>query len=149
MNRAVYPVIAISLIVAAVSLGSLRFLRSTERSAQPGRSTPVSADTRIRVAVLNGCGRGGLASEFAERLRSFGFDVVNGIGENADSFEFPVSVVVDRADVPDRAAAVAAALGIDTVLRQRADDPYIIEEVQVILGRDWHTLHTPKEESAE
>jgi len=107
-------------------------------------------DTSIRVAVLNGCGRTGLAGMFAEKLRNEGFDVVNGMGGNADSFDFDVSVVVDRkSGAPKKAETVARVLGIGHVLLQRSDDPYLIEDVVVILGRDWHTLLTSKEVSAD
>lgn len=80
---------------------------------------------------------------FARKLRDMGFDVVNGLGENADSFDFDISVVVDRKGVRNKAEIVGQALGISVILDQRSDDPYLIEDVTVILGRDWNTLLTP------
>ena len=100
----------------------------------------------IRVAVLNGCGRPGLASVFTQILRNEGFDVVNGQGQNADSFDFDVSVVVDRKGFKSKAESVAKALGITKILNQHSDDPYLIEDVVVVLGRDWDTLHVSRED---
>ena len=103
-------------------------------------------DSSVKVAVLNGCGRAGLASLFSRKLRDMGFDVVNGLGENADSFDFDISVVVDRKGVRNKAVIVGRSLGINVILDQRSNDPYLIEDVTVILGRDWNTLLTPKED---
>ena len=97
-------------------------------------------DTLIKIVVLNGCGREGLAALFARKLRSEGFDVVNGLGGNADSFDFDVSVVVDRKGDFKKAQTVGEKIGIEEILDQRSDNQYIIEDVVVILGRDWNTL---------
>ena len=106
-------------------------------------------DASIKIAVLNGCGREGLAAMFARRLRSEGFDVVNGLGGNADSFNFHVSVVVDRKGDFNKAQTVGKKLGISEILDQRSDNPYLIEHVVVILGRDWDTLQLINEEDKD
>jgi len=83
---------------------------------------------------------------FSRKLCDMGFDVVNGLGENADSFDFDISVVVDRKGVKNKAVIVGQTLGINVILDQRSSDPYLIEDVTIILGRDWNTLLTPKED---
>jgi len=105
---------------------------------QPGEKEP---DARIRIALLNGCGSEGLALKFADVLRAHGFDVVNGNGGNADSFDFDTSVVVDRKGDREKALIVAEFLGIEYVLDQYSANPYTIEDVVVVLGRDWDSLH--------
>ena len=92
-------------------------------------------NSTIRVAVLNGCGREGLATTFTRKIRNLGYDVVNGQGENADSFDFDISVVIDRKGKRQKAEAVGNALGISTILDQRSDDPYLLEDVTVILDK--------------
>jgi hypothetical protein len=112
---------------------------------------PAMPDTtlKVRVSVLNGCGRPGLATIFAQKLRKDGFDVVNGVGGNADSFEFDVSAVVDRRGDRKKAEAVAEVLGIKEILNQSSENPYMIEDVVVVIGRDWDVLLFPREEKTE
>ena len=106
-------------------------------------------NTSVRVAVFNGCGRSGLAASCADYLRDCGFDVVNGLGANADSFDFMHSAVLVRKGDSSHAESVAGALGSLLVLEQRSSDPYIIEDVAVILGRDWNTLRFAREVDTE
>jgi hypothetical protein len=138
-------IIFVSIAVSVLSLSSVAVLRRAVETTSPQPKPRV--DMSIRIAVLNGCGRAGLAGMFAEKLREMGFDVVNGMGENADSFEHTISFVVDRkGDGTGMAKVVADALGIQDIVLQHADDPYLIEDVAVVLGRDWHTLLDRKEE---
>jgi hypothetical protein len=119
---------------------------AANRAASP--THPDSAAV-AKVAVLNGCGRQGICAPFVKRLRAQGFDVVNGLGGYADSFDFPVSVVVDRGGGALKASKTARALGITRILIQRPSNPYLVEEIAVIIGRDWNTLNFPAEETKE
>jgi hypothetical protein len=94
----------------------------------------------VKVEVLNGCGVQGIARRYAEILRRKGFDVVNGNGGNAENFGFLESVVVDRSGDMEKARAVAQALDIRHCVQQIRLDPYRIEEVTVIIGRDFDRL---------
>lgn len=136
-------VLAVSGVSLYTSVRALSGGAGTEQAVKPSRE-PGSAlqDTlpAVRVAVLNGCGRPGIASEFVDKLRSDGMDVVNGMGGNADSFEFDRSVVVDRRGDRRKAERISAFLGIREILDQRSENPYILEDVVVIIGRDWDTL---------
>ncbi len=138
----------LSVAVILFSAGSLAVLYAVRPS--PPEPMLISEGVRspqpvIRVALLNGCGRSGLASQFAGILRSRGYDVMNGQGDNADSFDFDVSVVVDRRGNRELAERVARDLGIAHIINQYAMDPYVLEDIEIILGRDWDTLPMAKE----
>lgn len=111
---------------------------------KPSKQTSGSASSpehrTVKVEVLNGCGVQGIARRYAELLRQKGFDVVNGDGGNAENFGFLESVVVDRAGDMEKARAVAQALGIRHCVQQIRLDPYRIEEVTVIIGKDFDRL---------
>jgi hypothetical protein len=87
----------------------------------------------IRVEVLNGAGAAGLAREATIALRAQGFDVV--FFGNASRFDHSRSVVLDRVGDGRPATAVAAALGIDSVMA--VVDSSLMLEVTVVLGDDW------------
>ena len=105
------------------------------RAADPGApavvDTPAHAD--IRVEVLNGAGKAGLAREVTRRLRGDGFDVV--FYGNAARFDHARSVVLDRVGDTLRARAVATALRIDSVAT--APDSTLLLDVSVVMGADW------------
>lgn len=108
-----------------------------------------TGDLSVKLAVMNGCGRSGLAAEAVKEIRRRGYDVVNGMGDNADSFEYDTSVIVDRRGMRGKALALAKSFGIDLVVDQRSHDPYMVEDMLVILGRDWDTLALFSEEGTE
>lgn len=89
--------------------------------------------SRIRVEVLNGAGRPGLARRAMERLRARGFDVV--YFGNAPAFGRDSSVVLARTGRLGDASEVADALGIPSV--KSAPDSTLLLEVTVVLGADW------------
>lgn len=139
MTTAGKTVITISLLISLLSVLSILILKRSTSSDITVQT--IKGDSSIKIAVFNGCGRPGIAGMFVEKLRDDGFDVVNGMGENADSFDYLESVVVERkTSGGEKAQSVAQALGIKDVVIQNTDDPYIIEEVAVIIGGDWHTL---------
>ncbi|MCK4590472.1 MAG: LytR C-terminal domain-containing protein [Candidatus Latescibacteria bacterium] len=92
----------------------------------------------IRVEVLNGCEEKGLARKVTSLLRRSGFDVVN-FG-NAENFDFLETIVVDRSGQIEKAQQVAQTLGVENCVQQIKQDPYRIEDVLVIIGRDFHKL---------
>ena len=88
---------------------------------------------RIRVEVLNGTKKGGLAQEVALHLRKSGFDVVD--IANAENDSFPETVVVDRADDGrGNAVLVAKELKCKNIIPQI--EPTSLLEVTVIIGQD-------------
>lgn len=89
----------------------------------------------VRVQVLNGCGIRGAGRRAAYALREAGYDVVD-VG-NAANFDFPESMVIDRAGCVSRAREIARALDVDNVIIQRVEGlPY---EATVIVGADSKT----------
>jgi len=148
MTSAGKTLVVFSCLIFTASIASIVILKNKEQQTETLRV--VHGDSSVKIAVFNGCGRPGIAGMFAEKLRDSGFDVINGMGENADSFDYMKSVVVERKNGDtEKAALVARALGIEDVLIQNTDDQYIIEEVAVIIGRDWHTLLQQKGEHTD
>jgi len=92
--------------------------------------------TRIRVQVRNGSGIPGAAADVTEYLRHAGFDVVD-FG-NAEEFDQPKTVVIDRLGAPGRAREVAAAL--QGVPIQSDIDTTLYLDVTVLVGRDAPSL---------
>ena len=89
-------------------------------------------DSRVRVQVLNGSSRSGLARLATDQLRDAGYDVVS-IG-NASS-PARTSVVLDRTGKREIAERVAATLGIARI--EARPDTALYLEVTVILGPDF------------
>ncbi len=89
---------------------------------------------QVRVEVLNGTPKDGVAQQVTDRLRKAGFDVVN--IANAENDSFPETVVVDRADNnAANARLVAEVLNCTTIIPQL--EPTSLLEVTVIIGKDY------------
>jgi hypothetical protein len=112
------------------------FATSTVQRHRAGsrKAEPVVAVDRTAwcVDILNGNGRKGEAREVASRLRSAGFSVET-VG-NAERFDYPRTLVLDRKGNRVWADDVARMLGDLPVVLQRTDGGCAI---QVILGHDW------------
>jgi hypothetical protein len=108
-------------------------------TGDPARSLSLAPDSAltaapaIRIEVLNGAGRAGLARDATHRLRGHGFDVV--FFGNAGRFDHTTSVVLARTGDLEGARAVAASLGIDSVAVD--PDAALLLDATVILGADW------------
>jgi hypothetical protein len=129
--------IALALTLAAVILFIASFIagaRGGGRTTEPSATAldPIGSP-RVRIEVLNGAGRAGIAREATERLRDRGFDVV--YFGNDREFGRDSSVVLDRVGEEAAARAVADALGIAAVRTE--PDSALLLEVTVILGKDW------------
>ncbi len=93
----------------------------------------------IQLEVLNGCGITGIATRFTDRLRDYGFDVVE--TGNYDNFDVSNTFVVSRSGQMQNAYRVADALGISRqqVLREQAPEFYL--DVTLIIGSDYESLN--------
>ena len=89
-------------------------------------------DSRVRVEVLNGSRKAGLARLATDRLRAAGYDVVYLGNARSPAKE---SVVLDRVGKQEIANRVANVLQIVRVETQLDTARYL--EVTVILGRDF------------
>ncbi len=88
------------------------------------------------VVVFNGCGAPGAARTVAEALRADGWDIGNGYGENADSFEYPDTIVIDYVDDHETAQRIAEKLGA-YMIQQVSHDPDRFGTVGIIVGADY------------
>jgi hypothetical protein len=86
----------------------------------------------VRIELLNGSGRAGLAGQLASYLRDGGFDVME--VSNADRFDYRTTLVVNRTAEPEPGKVVAEYLGTRHVIQQEGSQEMI--DVTVIVGRD-------------
>ncbi|MCL7972889.1 MAG: LytR C-terminal domain-containing protein [marine benthic group bacterium] len=134
--------VVLVLLGAGVLLGSFllewrgRELAVSDSSSFDGLPSSLSTDEaeqRISVEVLNGAGEPGAAARITDALRDAGYDVKT-FG-NAPSFEYEVTIVIDRSERSGAARSVADALGVDEVRLQ--PEPALYLDATIILGRDW------------
>ncbi len=87
----------------------------------------------IRVEVLNGCGRGGIAFQVAQDLRKEGLDVVN-IG-NARNFKYRKTLILNRSGKKGLAKRISEAIGCGQP-QDRIEKKALVD-VTIIIGRDY------------
>lgn len=107
-------------------------------SALPS-TTEVMSEDAVTVEVLNGCGTTGVANVFADLLRQKKYDVVN--IENAESFDYEKSVILDRGKRDQRQVdQVRSLLGIsrDRVLKMESATSQC--DLTFIVGSDYKDL---------
>ncbi len=93
----------------------------------------------IQVEVRNGCGVPGVASRFTDRLRRYGFDVVE--SGNFETYDIPRTLVIDRSGNIEHARKVATALGIseDQIIQEISPDFFL--DATVVIGADFPNLN--------
>ncbi|MBN2565662.1 MAG: LytR C-terminal domain-containing protein [Candidatus Eisenbacteria bacterium] len=101
-----------------------------------------SRDVEAAVRVLNGCGVEGLGLRTTRFLRDKGIDVVD--FENADSFDYEESIVVDRSGDMGAALEIARLLRIPNVIQQIPDNPLV--DVVIIVGADYEEFFGPEQD---
>jgi len=113
-------------------------------SGAAGKRKPDTDRQLIQVEVLNGCGVKGIGQQVGTYLRSQGFDVV--FIDNAENFDFPETVVLDRRAGKAISAAsqsVGESLGTQHVIMQRNEDRLV--DATVIVGHDYRQLRSFEE----
>jgi len=138
---------AVAVVVAVLGVGAYLGSAAHEWWAGGGaehEGTPTWDGERVRVEILNGGGRSGMAREATDRLRGRGFDVV--YWGNASSFGQESSVVLDRVGRIETARSVADALGISGIRTE--PDSSLLLDVSVVLGQDWEPASTEAEAPA-
>ena len=98
-----------------------------------GGALMTAGEDRVTIDVRNAGGVDGMARTATDHLREAGFDVVS-LG-NASTFGHDTTVVVDRVDDREKAAAVARVLGVARVTSE--PDSNLFVDVTVRLGSDW------------
>ena len=104
---------------------------------EPAQAAPVP-DLFTRVSILNGCGDPGVAARMREKAQSLGFDVIE--EGNADSFGYLETIVIDRDGDIEKARQVASLLGIPNYIQQISNDDYRLENIRIIVGKDYRKL---------
>lgn len=84
----------------------------------------------LRLQVLNGNGRAGIAQEVADLLRDYGYNVVS--HGNADHFDFQITQVFASAKDTERVKPLAEFLGASIKEEEGASS-----EITVIIGKDF------------
>lgn len=129
--------LGVLLFILLVAIGS-RFIYpriATERVT----TDPALVSNVIQLEILNGCGVPGIATRFTDRLREYGFDVVE--SGNFDHFNVENSFVISRSGHMENAKRVAIAIGIpeQNVIREASPDFYL--DVTIVIGSDFETLN--------
>lgn len=129
--------LSVLLILLLIALGS-RIIYPTI-VAERAEIDPVLVTNIIQLEVLNGCGIPGIATRYTDRLREYGFDVVE--TGNFDHYNVNNSFVISRSGEMENARRVAKAIGIpeDRILREQSNDFYL--DVTLIIGADFETLN--------
>ncbi|MEX0944378.1 MAG: LytR C-terminal domain-containing protein [Balneolaceae bacterium] len=107
--------------------------------AERAANDPALVSNVIQLEVLNGCGIPGIATRFTDRLREYGFDVVE--SGNFDHFNVDQSFIISRSGQMENARRVARAIGIpeQNVLREASPDFYL--DVSLVIGSDYESLN--------
>ena len=95
----------------------------------------------IKVEVLNGCGEKGIAAKISDFLRTEHIDVVR--SENADNFDYEMTVLIQRSYDFTNLKTVAAALDFDINNEDRViTQPSSTADVDLtlILGKDYRSV---------
>ncbi len=109
---------------------------------QSNTSKVVKQERRnIKVSLLNGCGVSGACAQMGKYISDAGFDTVN--KGNADSYNYPHTLVIDRKGNKDKAKALALFLGlpetsvITHLKTYRGKKSTVFEDVVLLLGKDF------------
>jgi hypothetical protein len=132
MRNLVAFLVLLGLLLVAIGLG--------DRAAPPKAETPEPKKTNTtvphvgRLEVLNGCGITGAAAVTADYLRARSFDVKS-IG-NADTWNYPFTIIAARTEDMRIARQVAKALDTDKAIMLRTEDTGSYN-VTVFVGEDF------------
>lgn len=99
------------------------------------KSTDPSQVGQLRIEVLNGTGKPGLAHAAKRGLLRRGVDVIN--ADNAPNFDYRESILIARKRGAD-VATLGKLLGCDNVVEQLREGT--LEDATLILGADYREL---------
>jgi hypothetical protein len=124
------------LIVICIFCAIAMYVGTTKISLQTtsNKDTTVIAVPEIgSIEILNGCGAEGAANKVADYLRANNFDVKY-LG-NADTWNYPFTMVISRNRNDSIARQVAGILKTDKIVRIRKNDNTY--DVTVVIGPDY------------
>jgi hypothetical protein len=126
--------IIILLVVVAVFFYSF-YRRSAVVSEQDLSPLP------LRIQILNGCGEKGITELVEKRLRTGAEEVIYHVvdRDNAQSFGFPQTLVVDRAGNREAALKLARLLGVEprNIITQKLADNVQDLDFTIVVGADF------------
>ena len=134
MKNASFFLVVCLCVIGAIAVGMFRDGVSGGAMAESSQNETIPHIGSIE--ILNGCGADGAAAGVAEFLRQRKFDVKN--IDNADSWNYPHTIVASRVKDMSVAREVAEALHTDRVILLRIPDTHY--DVTIILGNDWQEL---------
>ena len=129
----ILALLAVAAFIASFVFGLARGTRERPAVTDSTPAQPLAVpDSRVRIQVLNGSRKAGLARFATDKLRDAGYDVVSlgNATKPADN-----SVVLDRVGKREIAERIARVLEI-TRVETRVDTALYLEAT-VILGSDW------------
>ncbi len=98
-----------------------------------------SQEPIMTVEVLNGCGTSGVANTFSEYLKKKNYDVVR--VDNADSFDYEKSVILDRGKQPRRMIEqLCKVMGISKERILLIESTSCPSDATLIIGSDYKSL---------
>ncbi len=137
MNNVIPLLIILLLTGPAIFAGHKRAIWIDEHSEQSG--LPANEyPNRGSVEVLNGCGKGGVAGNYADYLRHHQFDVKstgNAVVKNSVAWNYSKTLVISRNKDMKIAQEVAKLLRCDAPVFIRTD--YNESDVTVIIGHNY------------
>lgn len=129
-----FTLILICLIIGiAIATGITRQTQDRPLGTIPDAEQQNTVPYIGRIQILNGCGADGAAHQMANFLRSHHFDVKN-IG-NAESWNYPKTLVISRISDTTIATQVAKALKTEKMLLMKTRET--LYDVTVIIGPDY------------
>jgi hypothetical protein len=107
-------------------------------SVETGDASSAALSESAKVAVLNGAGEEGLATQFSERVKALGLDVVE-IG-NADRMDYPTTRIIDYTGNPYTTHYLLESMGLTQgqILSQINTESEV--DIAVIVGYDWQNI---------
>ncbi|MCX7725391.1 MAG: LytR C-terminal domain-containing protein [Chitinispirillaceae bacterium] len=129
----IFNLIVIVSVLAIATIKGLSIQSNKVSRASTGENLEENIPCLGRIQILNGCGTEGAANAIAEYLRENRFDVKN-IG-NADSWNYPVTIVISRTKDTTIASKVAEILNVKNPILIRNEET--LYDVTVIVGADY------------
>lgn len=101
----------------------------------------------LRVQILNGCGEKGITEIVEKKLQAEAQEVIYHVvdRDNAESFGFPQSLVVDRIGNQEAALRLARLLGVEekNIVTQELSDNLYDLDFTIVVGGDFDRIAEP------
>ena len=127
-------------VILIFSFISKHFLSGNEHTISAETPVAVAPGEVIKIEVLNACGVHRLAKEFADMLKTKGFDAVN-IDNFGDGSTLPRTYIIDRkSNAMTYGLQMAKALGLPEEYVSYQASPDRMVTISLILGNDYKEI---------